>query len=334
MPRRPRIEYEGAAYHVMNRGDQGDRVFSDDLDYRNFLALLGKCCQRTDWQVHSYVLLRNHFHLLIETPAGNLVAGMKWFLGAYTQVFNRRHGLRGHLFQGRYKAVVVQARKGEYFETVSTYIHLNPVRAGVLNPEDLDLGKYPWSSYPAYVGKAERPPWLVVRRVLGNLGLKEDGHGQRKYREYMDRRVEEWNTKAGKKEYRTLWRPIRYGWCLGEEGFEEALVEGVKKAVEGNRRESYSGEALQRHEEKEAERLIGDGLRRMRLTETDLARMPKGATEKGLLAWRIQAHTMVSQRWIAERLRMGTPTNVGAYARRASASQVPRILQFRRSMES
>ena len=119
------MEYGGAVYHVMNRGDTGKKVCLDRLDYETFLARMRELIGRSGWRIHAYALMPTHFHWLVETPEGNLVGGMKWFLGAYTMGFNRRHGRRGHLFQGRYKAVLVESESGGYFETVSTYIHLN-----------------------------------------------------------------------------------------------------------------------------------------------------------------------------------------------------------------
>ena len=107
MARALRIEYPGAVYHVMARGNQGGPVFADDLDRRRWLETLAEGCEKTGWQVHAYVLMGNHYHLLVETPEGNLVAGMKWLQGTYTQRYNGRHGIFGHLFQGRYKALVV-----------------------------------------------------------------------------------------------------------------------------------------------------------------------------------------------------------------------------------
>jgi len=316
----------------MNRGDQGDDVFLDVLDYENFLKLLGDCCGRTGWKIHSYVLMPNHFHLLMETPSGNLVAGMKWFMGAYTQGFNRRHGLHGHAFQGRYKAVLVQKEKGEYFETVSTYIHLNPARGHLLGKEGLGLEEYQWSSYPGYIGKGERPGWIAVDRVLGNLGWKDDGAGRMKYRQYMARRVGELKTRRGRKQYQQAWKPVRFGWFVGDGEFEQSLLKGVKRVVEKNRRESYSGAALVRHEEEKAERLIAESLKAMKLREGDLARLAMGAIEKGLMAWQIQAATTLSQRWIAERLSMGSPSNVGTYTRRAFSSKSRKAVDLRRRL--
>jgi len=118
VPRALRIEYEGAIYHVLNRGDRREPIFRDDADRKRFLETLGEACAQTDWQVHALCLMGNHFHLVVETPKGNLVAGMKWFLGTYTARFNRRHKLFGHLFSGRYKALVVDAAAPGYLRTV------------------------------------------------------------------------------------------------------------------------------------------------------------------------------------------------------------------------
>jgi REP element-mobilizing transposase RayT len=114
MPRALRIEHPGAIYHVMNRGDRREPIFRDDLDHKKFLTTLAEACTKTDWQVHAYCLMGNHFHLVVETPNPNLVAGMKWFLGTYTARFNRRHKLFGHLFSGRYKAIVVDGSGNGY----------------------------------------------------------------------------------------------------------------------------------------------------------------------------------------------------------------------------
>ena len=107
MARRLRLQYEGAIYHVMKRGDHQEPIFRGERDRAVFLKTLGETCAKTDWQVHAWCLMRNHFHLVVETPKANLVQGMKWFLGTYTGRFNRRHRVFGHLFSGRYKALPV-----------------------------------------------------------------------------------------------------------------------------------------------------------------------------------------------------------------------------------
>ena len=108
-----RIEYAGAAYHVMGRGNQGKAIYADDEDRRRWLETVGEACEKTGWWIHAYVLMNNHFHLLLETPEGNLVARMKWLQSTYTQRYNGRHRVFGHFFQGRYKALVVDGQEGK-----------------------------------------------------------------------------------------------------------------------------------------------------------------------------------------------------------------------------
>ena len=321
MARKPRIEYPGALYHVMNRGDRGGKVFRDGLDYELFLRTTDDVCERSGWRIHAWVLLGNHFHWLLETPEANLVVGMKWFLGAYSQRFNKRHGQRGHVFQGRYKAVNVQTDSGNYFETVSTYIHLNPARARLLSNTDEGLRQYPWSSYGQYVaGKKERPTWLAVERVLGNLGLKDDKAGRTRYEGFMDGRVRELRTANGKRSFRQQWEPVRHGWYVGSDAFGEALVKKLDETVESHDRRSYGGDAIRRHDESEAERLLRAGMRKLGMTEPELIGLPKGHASKCLLAHLAHSRTTVSHRWLAERLHMGHSQNLSLYIQRATAS--------------
>ena len=173
----------------MNRGDRREAIFLDNADRRRFVESLDECCERTGWQVHAYVLMPNHFHLVVETPQPNLVAGMKWFLGTYTARFNRRHKLFGHLFSGRYKSLVVDGSGDGYLKTVCDYVHLNPVRAKLVKPKEA-LRKYEWSSWPAYLlAPSKRPPWLRVDRLLGEYGIPRDSAAGRKHLEQsMERR--------------------------------------------------------------------------------------------------------------------------------------------------
>ncbi|MFV2044794.1 MAG: transposase, partial [Anaerolineales bacterium] len=138
MPRQVRIEFPGASYHVMCRGDHREAIFADDADRECFIETLGQAGKRAGWRIHAYVLMGNHYHLLVETPQANLVRGMTWFQTTYTVRYNARHKTSGHLYGGRYKAVLIEAadgggaEKADYFSTLLDYIHLNPVRAGLV----------------------------------------------------------------------------------------------------------------------------------------------------------------------------------------------------------
>lgn len=205
MARKLRVEYAGAIYHVMNRGDRREPIFRDDEDRQRFMATLAEACAKTGWQVHALCLMGNHFHLVVETPQGNLVAGMKWFLGTYTGRFNRRHKLFGHLFSGRYKALIVDGSGTGYLRTVCEYVHLNPVRARLLKPQQA-LREYRWSSWPEYLKKPKkRPAWLRVDRVLGEMGIAKDSPaGRRELERLVEARREAEESAA--------YKPIRRGW--------------------------------------------------------------------------------------------------------------------------
>ncbi|MGH8320434.1 MAG: REP-associated tyrosine transposase [Gammaproteobacteria bacterium] len=178
MARPLRIEYPGAVYHVTARGNARQRIYADATDFRVFLALLGKLAERYHWLCHGYCLMSNHYHLLLETPEGNLAAGMRQLNGIYTQAFNRRHRKVGHVLQGRYHAILVE--KDRYLLELARYIVLNPVRAGMVK----GASAYPWSSYRATAGTGSGPAWLHTDWLLSQFHSQR-GHAQRRYREFV-----------------------------------------------------------------------------------------------------------------------------------------------------
>jgi putative transposase len=295
MARKLRVEYPGAIYHVLNRGDRREAIFRDDQDRQAFLAALAEACAKTGWEVHALCLLGNHFHLVVETPQGNLVAGMKWLLGTYTGRFNRRHQLFGHLFSGRYKAVVVDGSGNGYLKTVSDYVHLNPVRAGLLRAKE-SLGQYRWSSWPEYLKRpGKRWPWLRVDRLLGEYRIpKDSAAGRRRLEEAMEAR------RAG--ESGVEYKGLRRGWCFGGETFREELVAQMQEEMG---QEHYGAERQETAEAK-AERVVGEELKRLKWREADLRLRAKGDPGKLAIAARLRRETVMTVKWIAERLLMGT----------------------------
>lgn len=295
----------------MCRGDRGEDIFLDDVDRERFLETLREARERTGWSLHAYVLMGNHYHLLLETPEPNLVAGMRWFQGTYTIRFNHRHGLSGHLFQGRYKALPVAPEEEGYFLRVSTYIHLNPVRAGLVTPEASSLASYEWSSYPEYVKPARKRSGLVeVDRVLGDLGLADCARDRKEYQAYTERRCLESLSRQGRAELESEWKDIRRGWYLGSDAFRKKVQELVGTGVSDHARSSYSGGAVRAHDEQAATELLKKGLAGLGVTETELMSMRKLDVRKQVLAWWVRKRTMVSNRWVSETLHMGDSGNV------------------------
>ena len=262
MPRAMRVEYPGAIYHVMDRGDRWEDIFVDDVDRQDFLKTLAEAGQKTGWQIHAYGLMRNHFHLVLETPNANRVAGMRWFLSAYTIRLNHRQKLFGHVFSGRYKALLVEGSGNGYLKTACDYVHLNPVRARLLGTEDRLLA-YPWSSFSWYLAAAEhRPAWLRVDRLLGEHGIPQDSAaGRQEFERQMEaRRLEEADEEALK--------PLRRGWCLGSEPFRQKMLE----LMDGKLGENHSGELHRETAERRANRIIAEELSRRGWEESDLDR--------------------------------------------------------------
>ncbi len=280
---------------MMSRGDRKEPIFRGDADRKLFLKTLGEACGKTGWWIHSLTLMNNHFHLVVETPGANLVAGMKWLLGTYTTRFNRRHKLTGHLFAGRYKALVVDGSGNGYLKTVCDYVHLNPSRARLVKPEQ-PLKEYRWSSWPWYLGApSRRPDWLRVERLMGEHGIPRDSNAGRRE---LERRIEAQRVAEATGSYRS----IRRGWCLGGEDFRRELLgqPSTRLGAEHYGTERREAEVVR------AERIVKEELRRREMREADLPRTGKGDRRKVEIAARLRAETTLSVAWIATRLGMGS----------------------------
>ena len=215
MARPLRLEFAGALYHVTSRGDRREDIYEDDTDRADFLSVLGEVCAQHNWVCHAYCLMSNHYHLLAETPDGNLSRGMRQLNGVYTQRFNRRHGRAGHVFQGRYKAILVD--KNAYLLELARYIVLNPVRAGMVrSPRD-----WGWSSYRATVGQEKAPEWLQSEWLLAAFGRRK-GQAIEGYKRFV----------AEGKHQPSPWQALRNQVYLGDERFVERMQRRIDKEKE------------------------------------------------------------------------------------------------------
>jgi REP element-mobilizing transposase RayT len=284
-------------YHVMSRGDQREDIFFDDVDRQDFLKTLAEACQKTDWQVHAFCLMRNHYHLVMETPNANLVAGMQWLQSTYTIRLNNRHALAGHVLSGRYKAQLVEGSGNGYLRTACDYVHLNPVRAKLLEAEDRLLA-YPWSSFPWYLAaRQHRPAWLRVDRLLGEHGIQQDTPVSRQEfeRQMERRRLEETDPEA--------LEAFRGQWCVGTEAFRKECLEKMEDKLSDN----HPGSARLGSAAAKAERLIAQELARLGWTPEDLLQRAKSDPLKLALAGKLRRETILSIKQIAERLSLGKP---------------------------
>jgi putative transposase len=163
MSRPLRIECAGAIYHITSRGDRREAIYLDDGDRQMWLDVLAQVCTRFNWRCYAWCMMDNHYHFIAETIEGNLSQGMRQLNGVYTQKVNRKHDRVGHVFQGRYKAVLVE--RNSYLMELSRYVVLNPVRAHMVN----DVDEWPWSSYAAMTGVQTPPAWLETDWLLGRF---------------------------------------------------------------------------------------------------------------------------------------------------------------------
>lgn len=316
MGRAPRIEYSGALYHVMSRGNRQENIFLDDKDFHLFLETLEEACERTGWLIHAYVLMSNHYHLLLETPHPNLVDGMRWLQGVYTKRFNIRHKLWGHLLQGRYKALVIDSNNN-YFRTVGDYIHLNPARARCFDLESETLESYPWSSYPHYLSPQSRPKWLNTDRLLGAHGFADESRGRALFEQAMRFRVAQLN-RTIPEELEEEWENLRKEWAYGNKDFKKTLQEKIADRTDGHARNSYSGNAIRTHDQHKAERLLSEGLSILKTSIEELPSLKKNDPRKKVVAWLIRKNTSVRNQWISKNLYMGSPSNLSHFIRDVS----------------
>lgn len=211
MTRPLRIEFSGALYHVTSRGDRREDIYDDDEDRETFLRILSEVVDRFNWVCHAYCLMSNHYHLVVETPDGNLSKGMRQLNGVYTQASNRRHRRNGHLFQGRFKGILVDG--DSYLLELTRYVVLNPVRANMVERPE----QWPWSSYQAMVGQVLSPPFLDIDGLLLQFDERRQ-QARARYRQFVLDGI------AGS----TLWAGLRQQVYLGDESFVERVQARMK----------------------------------------------------------------------------------------------------------
>lgn len=303
--RKLRIQYEGALYHVLNRGNYRRDVFETAGAAQAFVTAVEEASVRYRWRIHAYVVMRNHYHLAVETPEPNLVDGMHWLQGTIATRFNRLRGERGHLFQGRYQSLLVEDF-GAMARLVD-YIHLNPVRAGIVSVEQ--VAAFRWSSLRRFV-RGGRFEGLVASDWLETMGLKDNPDG---WRVYLDRlaakAIESTVQEEAVERFST-------GWAIGTEGWRKAVAKGRAHLTL-----SPAIEASQLRDLKQARwsSILSSTLAEMGRTSEDLKAAAKSAPWKIALALRLRREAGAAVEWIARELQMGQSSTVRSYLSRAAS---------------
>jgi putative transposase len=306
MPRLWRVEFAGACYHVINRGNYRRNLFLGKGAAAAFERTLGEAAQRFGWRVQAYVIMSNHFHLALELTEPNLSVGMKWLQGTWIRRYNGMRRLIGRPFQGRYKALLVEP--GEALGRVCHYIHLNPVRARLVKPTE--AGRYSWSSLPKFTG--QRPAWLHPETVLAEAGgLADTPKGWIKYLGYLEFLAEDEPTKKS-----LVAEKLSRGWCVGGPEFKAEMKK--EHLVRGAELERFAGlEPAAVQAERAAlweERL--QALAKVAKLELTKLPAPKSHRDKVRLAAALKQSTSVPNGWLAQRLGMGQPASVSQFVRR------------------
>jgi putative transposase len=299
MARKLRLEFPGACYHVLNRGNYKTDIFRSDRTKAAFEACLFTACEKSGWRLHAFVLMRNHYHLALETPEGNLVAGMQWLQSTFANRFNQYRAARGHLFQSRYKALLVE--EGEPLAMVAHYLHLNPVRAHAI-PADR-LAHYRYSSYWYLRRPSARPPFLDLGTALRDAGgLADSPAGWARYAQYL-----RWQSEEGPLGASKAYASLSKGWALGSVGFKQTLIKDHAVAALARAWEDEGASEIRRARwDTELQRCLAC----LHKGPADILSDRKSADWKIAIALRLKRQTQALNGWIAERLQMGTAVSV------------------------
>jgi len=313
MARRLRIQFPGARYHVINRGNLQYDIFATDGARRAFIGVMGEACEKFAWRVHAYTVMRNHYHLGLETPEPNLVDGMHWLQSTFAIRLTRFHDQHGHVFQGRYQSLLIQ--DDAHLARVCDYIHLNPVRAGVVSA--VRLPEFAWSSLSAWLaGSAHR--WLESAVVLRTPGGVDAGNPWMPY--VMDLVAV---ANGDPNDDRMVRGAFSRGWAIGTAGWRKALArEHAHLAVAPELSQSEVKEL----QSERWQRALDSALQECGRSQDDLAQSPKSASWKRALALKLRDMAAPPFRWLADKLCMGEPGSVRAYVW-SEARQAKKIAQ-------
>lgn len=295
MARPLRLEFPGAVYHVTSRGNERRSIFRSDRDRRAFLGFLAETVRRFAWSVTAYVLMPNHYHLLVQTPEANLSRGMQWLNGSYAAWFNAAHERAGHLFQGRFHSFLIE--KETYFDQVLRYVALNPVRAGMCVSPD----QFKWSSYRATAGVETPPGWLDVVSALAPFG-GECKVARERYRDFVESRD------ASKE---CLWNQVSAAIYLGSERWVErmrTIVESEPRSTDHPKKQRMIGRPSIQKVVATVARVAGESV--------EMLRAMHGGSLRGLVAWLGWHEGWVTLRAIAAALRLRSEGHISNLIRR------------------
>ena len=311
MARKLRIEAEQAVYHVIARGNYRAEIFATEESRAAWLRCFDEACTKSGWRVHAWCLMSNHYHLCLRTPQANLVEGMRWLQATFCLRFNRFRAERGHVFQGRYKALPVEP---EAVGAVCHYIHLNPVRAHLVGVEALP--QYPWTSLQALTRNSPRPAWLAVEEALDHAGgLQDTPADHPRYLAYLN-----WLQQNDEAQKQLAFERMSQDWAVGTLAFrKELLREHQHLESTLGRKDRSVDEARQARWSEQ----LASCLRAVGKTSQDIGADPKGCAWKVAVASAMKTASTASNPWLAQQLNMGSPFRVSRLATACRLNPAP-----------
>ena len=309
MPRSLRIEKKNGVYHIINRGNYRQDLFINEGAHASFEKCLFEACEKCEWVLEGFCVMTNHFHLVVRTPKGNLIYGMKWLQSTFANRYHHYRKIHGKLFQGRYKSLIVE--EDSHLGALLHYVHLNPVRAGMMSIEQLK--DYRWSSYWYLFNKRPRPAFLDCSGALETAGgLADTPKGRLQYMNYL-----KWLSTDDAAQKEMAFEKMCRGWALGTKEFKKALLEEVENDEESEDESEtvprYDGENLREANELRWEMLLEKGLAAMGQDAKSISNDRKSAAWKVTLAALLKQKTSATNVWITQKLNMGTADAVSRY---------------------
>ncbi len=320
MPRLPRIQFPGALYHIFNQGNYQQELFPTSVEATSFIACLTITCKKMGWIVHAYGLLKNRYHLVIEIPSENLTEGLHWLQSTYANRFNRSRKQKGHLFQGRYKAILVEP--GQILANLVNYIHLSPVLEKLITIEQLP--QFRWNSFRSF-HSGNHPPFLHCSKWLRILQLTENQDTREIYYQHLKSLASD---KDSQKEEGFL--SMSNGWVLGSTDFKNSMLKKLEKLQSTK---SWNTNEIHELSERNWSQLLEKGMTHFQKTIEASRSDKKSAFWKLMMATWMRQQTNVSNKWLAENLHMGTPGTVSAYVGQFSRRKGTQTEEFRKLAE-
>lgn len=332
MARQIKLTFNGAAYFLTGTGDHKITLCETDEEYAIFLNTMEESIELFKWTLHAFCLTPKKYHLLVDTPQGNLPECMRYFQSIYSQRIQRLRGTCGHFFRN-YEAKSVEATK-ENLATISTFIHLEPAREKLIDLQSEALSNYPWSSCRFYLRPSDRPAWLSVLPVLNALELPDNRSGLTRYRNLLKKAVIEGTTASGSFKLSKPYAHIQKDWAIGSDEFKNRLLDLLEEKLDHISRHSLSGDIKKAYELRKAEQQLQMALEAVGLSRTELKHLKKMDIRKQAVCWYLKQHTRADAAWISKQLHMGIANNTSRAAHNVTHADDGPLLDLRNTLQN